>query len=115
MYKNAVYWFVCNEVNGSSRKYTGGQSRDQSLFENGTMWDEPESLLTMLSISTGRVGGWRGVISTHPGGHHVMYGYKASYCGMRCLIFVTVSPLPSKRSQSDKPGNANDYFMKIEL
>ena len=31
---------------------TGGQSRDQSLFENGTMWDETESL---LSISTGRV------------------------------------------------------------
>ena len=26
------------EVKGSSRKYTGGQSRDQSAFENGAMW-----------------------------------------------------------------------------
>ena len=40
------------EVNGSSRKYTGGQSRDQSVFENGAMWVR----LSLLSISTGRVG-----------------------------------------------------------
>ena len=48
-----LYWFVCYEVNRSSHKYTGGQSRDQSLFENGMMWGETERL---LSISTGRVG-----------------------------------------------------------
>ena len=38
-YKNTVYYYTSlYEVNGSSRKYTGGQSRDQSVFENGAMW-----------------------------------------------------------------------------
>ena len=38
-YKNTVYYYTgLYEVNGSSRKYTGGQSRDQSVFENGAMW-----------------------------------------------------------------------------
>ena len=46
---NAVYYTglfgkVHDGVNGSSHKYTGGQLRDQSLFKNGTMCGETESL-----------------------------------------------------------------------
>ena len=37
-YKNTVYYYTgLYEVSRSSRKYTGGQSRDQSVFENGAM------------------------------------------------------------------------------
>ena len=46
---------VCNELNGSSRKYIGGQSQDQSLFEDSVMWaeNETESLLSILTRLVG--------------------------------------------------------------
>ena len=80
-YKNITILVCISEVNGSSRKYTGGQSRDQSVFENGAIWMR----LSLLIISTGRVGS-DFYSTSHPDGHHVMYGCTASCRGMSHLV-----------------------------
>ena len=60
-------------MNGSSRKYTGGQSRDQSLFENGVMWNETEFVQSFDRMS-GLLKRSDFFSRSHADGHHVVYG-----------------------------------------
>ena len=100
-------------MNGSSRKYTSGQSRDQSVFENGAMWVR----LRVCSVSRQE---WvveeewflLNISSRWPPCNVWMYSFllrnESSGLSLPALR-------PVKEAKRDKPRNANDYFMKIEL